>query len=179
MSIAVSERALRFLTSIAVAVALVALIGVGTIIAQLGRLGPVGVNSASLASPPPSSEIARLRGRVSELHSALETIRTADARLREVAGVPAVDTAKLMRRFISRIPIFGRWTKPASPPAPARAAASPATPATVHSVASGDVVKTRAVADSLTVHAVRVASEYGALADSASKGKRDFARKSR
>ena len=183
MSIAVSERALRFLTPIAVAVALIALIGVGTIIARLGRLGPVGANTGSAASPAPSKELASLRGRVSELHGTLATIRAADMRLREVAGVPAVDTARLMRRFISRIPIFGRWASPATPAARGRAPGTPAIPVAppvaVHSTASGDVVQTRAVADSLIAHAARVATEYGALADSASKGKRDSGRKSR
>jgi hypothetical protein len=175
VSIAVSARTLRFLTSLAVAIALVALIGLGTIIAQLGRIGPVGANRASSPSPAPSAELALLRSRVSQLHGALDTIRAADYRLRELAGVPAAYTAKMMRNFISRVPSFRGSGKPAS----ARASATTFAGRPASSAIVGDARHARAVADSLAARANRIAADYGALADSAARGTRGPGREPR
>jgi hypothetical protein len=173
MSIAVSERALRFLTSIIIAVALVAVIGLGTIIAQLGRFGTRGANEATSSTPTPSRDLASLRERVAHLNGALDTIRDSDARLRQAAGVPAADTAKMMQRFLSRVPIFRRWAQRGNVVVPVNVAG------TDSMTTNGDAQHASAVADSLVAHASDVANRYGTLADSATKAKRDSGQKSR
>lgn len=91
-SISVSGRVLRVAASVAMAVVLVALIGVGAIIAQRGEVGAVGVTRgverervAAVAAP--SADVESLRQQVRALNGTLDTIRKADARLRAVAGV--------------------------------------------------------------------------------------------
>ena len=91
-SISFSARALRIAASVAMAVVLVALIGVGAIIARRGEVGAVGVTRGAErgrggAMAVPSADVASLRQQVRALNGTLDTIRKADARLRAVAGV--------------------------------------------------------------------------------------------
>ena len=91
-SISVSGRAVRVAASVAMAVVLVALIGVGATIAQRGEVGEVGVTRAAERGREggvvaPSADVESLREQVRALNGSLDTIRKADARLRAVAGV--------------------------------------------------------------------------------------------
>lgn len=108
-----SERSLRVLAAVATFVVLVALIGVGTLLTQLGHL-PVRASARSEgASVRPmrtqaSAELVSLRGQVAVLRGALDTIHMDEARLRAAAGLPATDSTTLFRRFLTRLPSWMR-----------------------------------------------------------------------
>lgn len=148
-SISVTERALRIAATLGVAIALVAMIGVGSLVAQFGQIRPSRVSSA------PSPEVQELRERVGALRGTLDTIRREDARLRAALGAPRSDSTTLLRRVLARLPWFLRDPRPT----PRRAvAAAPVLPDSTRQVevASG----TAAVADSLLAHAEGLAEGY-------------------
>lgn len=165
-SISVSERGLRIGASVAVAVLLIALIGLGGIIAQFGQVRQVG--HTRLTSAPRAfawarrnPEVDSLRRQVDLLHGRLDTIRMADGRLRNISGVPTPDSVTLLRRWFPRVPLFPRGSGTRTPNA-----ATPSTAidsAGLRAVLSGS----RASTDSLLRHAAEVAERMGTLADSA------------
>ncbi len=123
-TISVSERVVRVAASIATFVVLIALIGIGALVAQLGNLPSRPWSAAVDSAGTPataramrgstrrsSPEVVRLRNQVSALRGALDTIQLEDARLRATAGISATDSSTLVRRFLSRLPAFLR-TKP-------------------------------------------------------------------
>ncbi|MCC6318988.1 MAG: hypothetical protein IT361_15015 [Gemmatimonadaceae bacterium] len=83
-----TERALRVAGSVGVGAALVAAIGVGTLIARSGDW-PARDPSRALAQHDSgaSPHVAALRTQVGAIRSALDTIRAQDARMRAIAGV--------------------------------------------------------------------------------------------
>lgn len=99
-TIAVSARAARTTAAAVAVVALAAVVGVGAMAGWIARpdsaerdrqlSAPTGT-VASLSG----SAVDSLRATVEALYSALDTIRQADARLREAAGLPQVDSASL------------------------------------------------------------------------------------
>ena len=99
-SVAVSSRALKWMGGAAVVVAIAAIVGVGVLAGLVVRTGgeatPAPVASGGDADGgSAAAEVDSLRATVRALHSALDTIRHADARLSEPAGVPAPDSATL------------------------------------------------------------------------------------
>lgn len=166
-SIAFTERALHVATWLGVVVALVAMIGLGTIIARVGRLGTRSARAATLHSAP-SSDLAALRDGVSRLNDVLDTIRRADVTLSVAAGITTADTAQLFERFLSHIPLPGlrRGAPSTSLPLPGSA------PTLDPLAAQVELQRSRIVADSLLDHASKVSERMGSLADSATKSAR-------
>lgn len=100
-SVAVSARTLRFLGIGGGAVVVAAIVGVGAIATWATQLGR-GDNRALVvsdgevrSSANAAAEMDSLRETVDALYGALDTIRRADARLSQAAGVPAPDSATL------------------------------------------------------------------------------------
>lgn len=86
-SFPVTERALRAAGIGAVAVLLVAMVGVGTIIARLGRLG--GPPAPALAAERPAAPnpgVIRLEGRVDTLRAVVDSISALDDSLARVTA---------------------------------------------------------------------------------------------
>ena len=172
-SISVSGRVLRIAASAALVIALVALIGLGSIIAQLGDFGAAGVTQASgrmrdAVEAAPTADVQLLRQQVRALNGTLDTIRNADARLRAVAGVVNPDTATLLRRWFPRIALFRRGPRASMP---AKVIVPPyADSAQLRSAIAGS----RATTDSLQRHAAAVAERFGTLADSAMAPRQGF-----
>ena len=152
-SISVTERAVRVFATAGVALALVALIGVGSVVAQLGHLR-IPRSDGGAASP----KVQELRERVGALRGALDTLRREDARLRATVGAPRADTTTLLRRVLARLPWFLRDPRPAPTTLPA-VVAVPDTSRQVE-VATGTAV----VADSLLAHAEDLAAGYRGIA---------------
>ncbi|MBC7897820.1 MAG: hypothetical protein H7066_20540, partial [Cytophagaceae bacterium] len=144
-SFSFTERALRRAASVGVALLLVSLIGVGSFVARLGSLPP-GRSAATVSRASTSPEVIALQARLGAIRGALDTIRREDARLRAVAGVPSTDSAKLLHRFVARLPRFlrDRGARPANPAAPAPNSALEASAAV-----SAQLATTAAEADTL------------------------------
>jgi len=92
-SYSVSERALRVGAYLGGTLALIALIGIGTAVADAGRMisaaiRPTEANAMS-SMPRDVSEVAR---RVASLRDTLDVIRKREAQIRLLAGLPATDS---------------------------------------------------------------------------------------
>lgn len=92
-SFSVSERSLRAAVYAGATIALVAIIGVGSAIADAGRmistaLRPAEANAMS-TKPRDLAEVAR---RVASLRDTLDVIRKREAQIRLLAGLPAADS---------------------------------------------------------------------------------------
>lgn len=108
-SYSITERAVRLAAAGALVVGLVALIGLGTIVASLGTRGEAKSHPmASAGSMVPSPEVDSLRRKVGALQGLLDTIRTQDARLQREVGLTGLDTTKVLSRFFARLPRFLR-----------------------------------------------------------------------
>jgi hypothetical protein len=87
----VTERVLRAAGVGAVAVLLIAMVGVGTIIARLGRLGGPPAPTMAAAEPVPSHPgVLRLEGRVDTLRAVVDSITALDDSL--VRATASTDT---------------------------------------------------------------------------------------
>lgn len=83
----VTERALRAAGLGAVAVLLVAMVGVGTIIARLGRLGGPPAPALAAEKPaPPHPRVSQLEGRVDTLRAVVDSISALDDSLARVTA---------------------------------------------------------------------------------------------
>jgi murein DD-endopeptidase MepM/ murein hydrolase activator NlpD len=87
-SFSVSERAVRAAGSIAASVGLIALIGIGMLITQLG--GAVNL-SVARQNRVVSAELADLRERLSELQDTIGVIGRRDEQIRLLAGLPSIE----------------------------------------------------------------------------------------
>jgi murein DD-endopeptidase MepM/ murein hydrolase activator NlpD len=93
-SFSISERAVRAITYVGSALALMSIIGIGTAIATTGRyvssvIRPTEANAMS-SHPRDLSEVAK---RVASLRDTLDVIRKREAQIRLLAGLPATDSA--------------------------------------------------------------------------------------
>ncbi len=99
-TIGISGRTVRTTAVAAAVLAIAAVVGVGAIAGWIVRptdaeRGQGFSSSAGTSSPSSGSALDSLRATVEALYGALDTIRQADARLREAAGLPQVDSASL------------------------------------------------------------------------------------
>lgn len=86
-SFPVTERVLRAAGIGAVAVLLVAMVGVGTIIARLGRLGGPPAPALAAEKPvPPHPRVVQLEGRVDTLRGVVDSIAALDDSLARVTA---------------------------------------------------------------------------------------------
>ena len=114
-SVSVTERALRWALAAGAVVLLVAVIGLGSLVAQIGRGSDKTVARGGEVAPgsvAQSPAVIALRARVGALHVMLDTIRREDARLRADAGTPRADTTTLLKRFLARLPSLLRDPRP-------------------------------------------------------------------
>src|SRR5687767_238763 len=93
-SFSVSERAVRAGMYTGSAIALIALVGLGSAVASTGRIisaaiRPTEANAMS-SRPRDVAEVAR---RVASLRDTLDVIRKREAQIRLLAGLPATDSA--------------------------------------------------------------------------------------
>jgi len=88
-TISLSERAIRGLASAAVAVGLLATIGVGFGISQLGS----GTRSVRQENQVLVEELSDIRGRLDILQDTISTMGQREDRLRLLAGLPSVDSS--------------------------------------------------------------------------------------
>ena len=160
-SISVTERALRLAASLAVAVVLIAMMGVGVFVAQLGNLGTRGVRhqAAVVADAGASREIDSLRFQLRSLNTSLDTIRATDSRLRRMSGVSGSDSPTLLQRWWRGLTLFHRPGAVTSRRQP-RALQSADSTST-----RAELTRSRATADSLVERASHLAGEFGAMAD--------------
>ena len=185
-SYSISEKAIRVGVLLGVAVTLVAMIGLGTVIANLGSLSPEPpariASVAGLADSEVSPEVRGLRHRVARLQGVLDTIRQQEAQLRVSAGMPSTDSTTIVKRFLSLIPPF---LKPRHLQGTAQSAGGTGTNTSVSAAGSlsridwsdsaaafTDLGRTSASADSLAEHALLIASNFRELA-SMSRIRRD------
>jgi hypothetical protein len=150
---------IRALASLGATILLVALIGVGAVLARVGERWGAGAERGAAEAP----EVRELRGRVAELRGMIDTIRLEETVLRDAAGLPHTDSAALVRRFFPRMPRVlggGRRTKesPNTGPLPSISTDSGAIRAAA--AAAG------ASADSLAAHAGAVLDKMRRLAAS-------------
>lgn len=99
-SLGVSARAARAAAWGVVLVAIVLVVGLRAIVTQASRLLSADATPVSSAAPPADPDaLADLRSRLARLDSVLDTIRSADRRLRDAVGTtPVRDSALLLRR---------------------------------------------------------------------------------
>lgn len=157
-SYSVTERALRVAAGAVMALVLVALIGLGTIIASVTRKDPAAPTMAatgSFISTPP--ELDSLRRRVGQLRVMLDTVRGQDARLRRELGEPGLDSTTVLQRFLARLP---RILRPSQKEASGLAPLDPADTAAA-TRAAGAAGRS---ADSLLAHADELAERMRKLA---------------
>lgn len=176
----VSEQTVRVGVLLGIAFVLVAMIGVGTVVARFGSLSPqpaaqvAGV--ARLSDAEVSPEVRTLRHRVARLHGVLDTIRQHESQLRAAAGMPGTDTTTMMRRFFSLIPSFLRprhgvqgGPDSARGGGPAGSVSAAGALSTIDwsdsAAARAQIGQTGAGADSLAEHASVVASGFNELAN--------------
>ena len=93
-SFSISERAVRAAAYTGSMLGLIALVGLGSAIASVGRtvsriVRPAEANAMSQSAPRDVSEVAR---RVASLRDTLEVIRKREAQIRLLAGLPATDS---------------------------------------------------------------------------------------
>lgn len=158
-SFSFTERTLRRVASVGVALLLVGLIGVGSFVARLGSLPP-GRSVATVNKAPASPDVIALQERLGAIRGALDTIRREDARLRAVAGVPSTDSATLLHRFVARLPRFLRDRGATQATTPAR---TPGSALEASAAVSAQLATTAAEADTLLAHAARLAHGYREL----------------
>ena len=94
-SFSISERAVRAGAYVGSALALMAVVGLGSAIASTGRIissaiRPSEANAMSSSQPRDVAEVAR---RVASLRDTLNVIRKREANIRLLAGLPATDSA--------------------------------------------------------------------------------------
>lgn len=174
-SYSISERTLRAGALLGVAFALVAMIGVGTVVARLGSLRPVPA-ARSLereTASQVSSDVRNLRSRVARLNGVIDTIRQHESELRAAAGVPKTDST-FVKRFIARIPAFlkPRHARDDAEPQAVGATSSVTAAGALSAIDWSDTTATRkelhetsAGADSLASYAMGLAANLKELAD--------------
>ncbi len=181
-----SEKAIRVGVLLGVAVSLVAMIGLGTVIANLGSLSPKPAarvaSVGGLADSEVSPEVRGLRHRVARLQGVLDTIRQQEAQLRVSAGMPKTDSTTIAGRFLALVPPFlkprtlhGPSHEPSGTGANTSVSSAGALSALVWSDSAAtvaDLGRTGASADSLADHALLIASSFRELA-SMSRIRRD------
>jgi hypothetical protein len=166
-SIAVTQRALRVVTSFSLLLGLAALVGLGSAVARIGRISrPIDSLRVQTSAVGESEELLSLRERAAGLRGALDSVRGGDARLRAHIGVPSVDTSTLLRRLQLRLPGFLRVRREQAPVFPQRESTGEVINDTLANrrAASAGV----AAADSLIDHAVKLSERLRGLGQEAS-----------
>lgn len=114
-SFPVTERGLRAAGVGVVLVLAVAMVGVGTIIARLGRLGgsPAPATAAALPQPPHPA-VAQLEGRVDTLRAVVDSISALDDSLtRATASTDSlIDRARLVNQRLRSLDSTARRSRP-------------------------------------------------------------------
>ncbi|MGQ0648347.1 MAG: hypothetical protein ACT4P7_12330 [Gemmatimonadaceae bacterium] len=152
----VTDRALRLVAAVGAALMLVAVIGIGSLVAQLGDLrGRPAALVAEEANGAISPQVNELRERVGALQGMLDTINGEDARLRATVGEPQADTSTLLKRLVARLP---RFLREAVPTPPAALAVTERDTADRRQMAGAS-----AAADTMLAHAVGLAEQYRAI----------------
>ena len=173
----ISERAVRVGVLLGIAVTLVAMIGLGTVIANLGSLNPRPAarvaGLSDLNDTEVSPDVRSLRNRVARLQGVLDTIRQHESQLRVAAGMPATDSTVMVKRFFALIPPFLRPRSLRADPGATSGAGGGSVSASGSlsridwsdsAGARADLWRTGASADSLADHALTVASSFRELA---------------
>ena len=91
-SVAVTERTLRNLKAGASFVGLACVVGMGTIVSTLADFRPPGLMPPTASAATPPAELLAMRTRLATLRDTLEVIRTREAQIRALAGLPSSDS---------------------------------------------------------------------------------------
>ena len=114
-SFPVTERTLRAAGVGIVLVLAVAMVGVGTIIARLGRLGgPPAPATASAGLPPSRAPLVELEGRVDTLRAVVDSMSALDDSLtRATASTDSlIDRARLVKERLHALDSTARRSRP-------------------------------------------------------------------
>lgn len=148
-SFSVTERRVRAAAGAFAVLVLVAMVGVGTIIARVGRIATPPLAPAVAVTSPPAGEVVQLQSRVGELQNLIDSIDLVDDSLARLTGSSEPDSA-ILRRLMARLP------------------ALLSTQGTAVAAVAPDPATARATADSLLRHARGVTARLRAL-DSAAR----------
>ena len=152
-SFSVSERALRAAGWAASVLGLIALIGIGSAIAQLGSLGGAAARSAAGKRSP---ELSAVAARIATLRDTIDEIRKREQQIRLLAGLPSTDSLSSNGAVLADASDL------------VEAGTSSTSPGSAHAEMEGDV-------EALITRAGVLSSRFAAVSDSLSRTAHRFA----